>query len=104
MQRQLPSNHSARRPVAEFLSIVGALIALGVAFLLGIFFVAIVAGLILLGAAVVTVRVWWLRRQFRQAVAGHAPADAKTAVIEGEYTIVDADRSGHAGAPEGRDR
>lgn len=100
MTRQLPPHPATSHPVAQFLSFIGALIALGVAFFLGLFFVAVVAGLILLGAIALGVRLWLLRRQIQRAVS--AQADAGGRVIEGDYTIVDTERSNRAGENAGR--
>ena len=97
MTRRLPPHPARRHPVAEFLSFVGALVVLGVALFLGLFFVAVAAGLILLATAVFAARIWWLRRQIRRAAA--AQPDAKGRVIEGEYEVRDleGDGSGPAG-------
>ncbi|MGH8496409.1 MAG: hypothetical protein ACREVN_09780 [Gammaproteobacteria bacterium] len=93
MQYRLPPQQGpALHPVARFLSFLGAVLALGLAFFLGLFFVAVVAGLLLLGALVIGARVWWLRRQIRQALARRADEGEEGIVIEGQYTVVDAER------------
>ena len=98
MTRPLPPHPAKRHPVAEFLSFVGALVVLGVALFLGLFFVAVAAGLILLATAAFAVRIWWLRRQIRQAVA--TQPDGKGSVIEGEYEVRDPE--GASRAPDGK--
>ncbi|HUO81227.1 MAG TPA: hypothetical protein VM616_00040 [Gammaproteobacteria bacterium] len=104
MTRRLPPHPSKLHPIAEFLSFIGALVVLGVAFFLGLFFVAVAAGLMLLAAAAVAARVWWLRRQIRRADAGQTRADAEGRVIEGEYKVVDPQRPANVTAGKRDDR
>lgn len=93
MQYRLPPQQGpALHPVARFLSFVGAVLALGLAFFLGLFFVAVAAGLLVLAAAAIGAKVWWLRRKIRRAMADHAETEGEGTVIEGQYTVVDAER------------
>ncbi|MBA3564472.1 MAG: hypothetical protein H0W33_10795 [Gammaproteobacteria bacterium] len=93
MQYRLPPQIPSPHPVAKFLSFLGAIVALGVAFFLGVFFLAIVAGLILIGTAVIGTRVWWLRRKIRQSLERKTATGEEGTVIEGQYTVVDDGRA-----------
>ena len=84
----------ARNPLANLLvMIVGALVV-GVSIVLGVVAFITLGGLILVLAAVIGVRVWWLGRKMRKqfAAGGHAPGErsAGSEIIEGEYHVVSA--------------
>ena len=68
--------------------IVGALMV-GVSVVLGVFAILTLGGLVVILAAVIGVRVWWLQRKMRkQFASGAGEQSSKTGgveIIEGEY-------------------
>ena len=59
---------------------------LGVLFLLfGLFFSAVILGLVAIGGLVLAARVWWLRRQLLRQ---QPKQQAHMQVIEGEYQVL----------------
>jgi len=86
--RQFPAGN----PLANlFVIIVGALVV-GVSVVLGVVAFITLGGLVLVLAAVIGVRVWWLGRKMRkQFAAGETEPGEKSAsieIIEGEYHVV----------------
>jgi len=77
---------SAGNPLANVLLVIGISLALGFFVFLGM------AGLVLLMAAIMTVRSWWSRRQFGRKSPPEQEIRRETAVrrqiIEGEYREV----------------
>jgi len=74
-----------------FVIIVGALVV-GVSVVLGVVAFITLGGLVLVLAAVIGVRVWWLGRKMRkQFAAGETEPQERSAnieIIEGEYHVV----------------
>ncbi|GEM_PF-1937461 len=80
-----------RGPVARVAGIIGAIAVIALAATLGIVVLAVMLGLALIGAVIIAVRTWWLRRQMRRAAArgeGFGPTGptSRGRVIEGEYS------------------
>lgn len=61
--------------------VVGAII-FGVAVFVGAIFIAGLVGLILIAAAVIMIRVWWLRRQMDRYAREHGDLSAEYTVIK----------------------
>ncbi len=99
MYRGLPER-PAPGPVKRILGAVAAVAVIALAAALGVVVLAVLLGLAAIGAVIVTLRVWWLRRQLRQAAKtfeeGQHRRDQEERpgghIIEGEYTRRDADR------------
>lgn len=73
-------------PLAQAVSFVLAVIALALAAIFGVFILATLAGLIAIAAIGISLRVWWLRRQFEKAVReGKEPGDA----MQGEFIVIE---------------
>lgn len=73
-------------PLAQAISLVVGILVLGLAFVFGVFILAVLAGLITIAAIAISLRVWRLRKKYEQAVRqGREPGD----VIEGEFTVVE---------------
>lgn len=62
-----------RGPIAKVFGAIAAIAVVALAATLGIVVLAVALGLALIGAVVVAVRLWWLRRQFRAAGFGGEP-------------------------------
>ncbi len=73
-------------PVAQIVSFITGVVVLGVAAFLGIFILAALVGLIVIGSAVFAMRLWWIRRKIEQAVKdGRSPGD----VVHAEYIVIE---------------
>ena len=79
-------------PLANALMLVVGALAVGAAIVLGFLAFIVFAGIVLVLAAIVGIRLWWLSRKARKhyAKADELAARRKTPgrVIEGEYTVV----------------
>jgi len=76
-----------QKPRSVLMQIIGAIVGVGVlivSVVLGAFLMAGMLGFVLIAAAFVYGRLWWLRRQFQQA--------ANDEFIETEYRVVDSAR------------
>jgi protein-S-isoprenylcysteine O-methyltransferase Ste14 len=86
--------HPAGNPLANILVVIVGAIVIGVSFVLGIVALIALASALVVLAAVIGVRLWWLNRRIRRQ-RGHSaktssPSATNSAVIEGEYRVVDA--------------
>jgi hypothetical protein len=82
----------AGNPVANALmAIVGALV-IGAAIVFGFFVFLLLAGLVLVLACIVGIRIWWVGRKLRKlnetALKTRAGRDGDPRIIEGEYHVV----------------
>ena len=93
---RLPRSRSGRGLLERIATGVVAAVAFVIAATAAVFLFSIFFALIAALSAVVMVRVWWLRRKFRQAFdratsesPGHRQAQAQDGnVLEGEYEVV----------------
>ncbi|MCH8959645.1 MAG: hypothetical protein IIA05_05430 [Proteobacteria bacterium] len=73
-------------PVAQLVSFITGILALGLAAFLGIFILVVLVGLIVIGSAVFAMRLWWIKRKIEQAVRdGRSPGD----VVHAEYMVIE---------------
>ena len=89
--RQFPPGN----PLANALVVVVGAIVIAVAFVLGVFALVALASAVMVLAAIIGVRVWWLQRKVGAARKNHVnqkggPA-ADGEVIEGEFRVVGPD-------------
>ena len=59
--------------------------------MLGFFAFVILAAVVLVSAAIIGLRVWWLKRKMERGQAGQGPKSGRPTrvdVIEGEYKVV----------------
>ena len=80
----------AGNPIANVLVIIVGALVIGASIVLGFFAFLILAAIVLMSAAVVGLRVWWLKRKMTRngAVSGEAETVVRRIdVIEGEYQI-----------------
>jgi protein-S-isoprenylcysteine O-methyltransferase Ste14 len=83
----------AGNPIANvFVVIVGTLV-IAAAVVLGFFAFIVLASIVLVLGAVISLRVWWLNRKLARAATepGARPRATQTRVIEGEYHVVKSD-------------
>jgi hypothetical protein len=65
---------------------------------LGFFAFIALSGIVLVSAAIIGIRVWWLKRKMERTMGdqgdqgGQRPPGAPGGVIEGEFKVVDKDR------------
>jgi uncharacterized iron-regulated membrane protein len=83
----------ASNPVANALMAVVGALAVGAAIVFGFFIFMVLAGLVIVLAAIVGLRIWWAGRKLRkleETAAKRNPGRAAGAqgVIEGEYHVV----------------
>lgn len=89
-------NVSAGNPLANALMLVVGALAAGAAILLGFFAFVVLAGIVLVLAAIVGIRLWWFSRKLKREArrpsarpsAAHDEQASSGRVIEGEYTVV----------------
>ncbi len=91
--RQFPAGN----PLANALVVIVGAIVIAVAFVLGVFALVALASAVMVLAAIIGVRVWWLQRKVGAARKSHVnqkggPA-ADGEVIEGEFRVVGPDNS-----------
>ena len=95
--RQFPAGN----PLANALVIVVGALVIAVSFLVGIVALAAFLAAAVVMAAIIGIRVWWLKRKMAPRRKGRAgPADRQhpgTEIIEGEFRIVEQDRDGDVG-------
>ena len=88
-----PQAGGPRQWLSRVLAGLGAAAALVAAFFLGALVFVTALGLFVLVAAGVAIRIWWLRRQFREQMAAWEQAQRDGTgdgeVIEGDYVIVE---------------
>lgn len=86
--RQFPVGN----PLANLLVVIVGALVVGVSIVLGVVAFITLGGLVLVLAAVIGIRVWWLGRKMRkQFAAGMTDPGQKSAdieIIEGEYRVV----------------
>jgi len=95
-QSSFKSSFPAGNPFANILVIIAGALVIGASIVLGFFAFIALSGLVLVTAAVVGVRVWWLQRKLQRRGASMEDAARKQTstpgVIEGEYRVVSKDR------------
>jgi hypothetical protein len=88
----LQSGFPAGSPIASALVIIVGSLVIAASIVVGFFAFVILGSLLMLLAAVVSIRLWWLRRKFARDPAFRAPAGRRPhhapQTIEGEYRIV----------------
>ena len=73
-------------PFAQVASFITGVVALGIAAFLGIFILAALVGLIVIGSAAFAIRFWWIKRKIEQAVRdGQSPGD----VLHADYIVIE---------------
>ena len=85
----------AGNPIANVLVIIVGALVIGASIVLGFFAFLVLSAVVLVSAAVVGLRVWWLKR--KMASGGVSGGEGVTVrrrvdVIEGEYHVVGKDR------------
>lgn len=85
------SSFPAGNPIANVLVVIAGALVIGVSIVLGFFAFIALTGIVLVIAAVVGVRVWWLKRKMRSgspAGSTSGKRESPGGVIEGEYQVV----------------
>ena len=75
--------------IGRVIGVLGAIVVIAFSAFLGIFIFLALLGVAAVGAIVFAVRLWWLRRQLRQAAqqgqSAHPSRPAGGNILEGEY-------------------
>ena len=91
-QRQFPAGN----PLANALVVVVGAVVIAVSFVLGVVAFVALAGAVLVMAAIIGVRVWWLNRKMGARRNNHVNqkrgSSAQTEIIEGEFRVVGPDK------------
>ncbi len=85
----------AGNPIANVLVIIAGALVIGASIVLGFFAFLVLAAIVLMSAAVVGLRVWWLKRKMARdggVSGGQEMRRRRVDVIEGEYREVGKDR------------
>jgi uncharacterized membrane protein YphA (DoxX/SURF4 family) len=85
----------AGNPIANVLVVIAGALVVGASIVLGFFAFVALSAIVLVSAAIIGIRVWWLKRKMEQGQAQSGvqrPQGAPGGVIEGEYQVVDKDR------------
>jgi uncharacterized membrane protein YphA (DoxX/SURF4 family) len=94
-QYSAKSGFPAGNPIANVLVVIAGALVVGASIVLGFFAFIALGAIVLISAAIIGIRVWWLKRKIEQ---GQTPSDmqrprsAPGGVIEGEYKVVDNER------------
>jgi predicted lipid-binding transport protein (Tim44 family) len=90
----IKSSFPAGNPIANALVVIAGTLIIGASIVLGFFALIALCGIVLIAAAVIGIRVWWLKRKmqpgspFRDVDRSRRPP---TDVIEGEFKVVSKD-------------
>lgn len=90
-QRQFPAGN----PIANALVVIVGALAIGASFVLGLVAFVALGSIVLVMAAIIGIRVWWMtrrmKRQYGTDPQSRPPGSARVDVIEGEYRVVSND-------------
>jgi protein-S-isoprenylcysteine O-methyltransferase Ste14 len=90
--RQFPAGN----PLANVLVVVVGAVVIAVSFVVGVVAFVALASAVLVMAAIIGVRVWWLNRQMGTRRKNHVnqkgASSSRTEIIEGEYRVVGPDK------------
>lgn len=80
-------------PIANALVVVVGALVIGASIVLGFFAFLVLASIVLVLGAIVSLRVWWFNRKLRREMENQPPGAGGTQlhVIEGEYHVVKGD-------------
>ena len=80
-------------PVANALVVVVGTLIIGASIVLGFFAFLVLAGIVIVLGAIVSLRVWWFNRKLRREMENQPPPpdSVRLHVIEGEYHVVKGD-------------
>ena len=90
----MKNSFPAGNPIANILVIIAGALVIGASIVLGFFAFIALSGIVLVAAAVIGVRVWWLKRRIPQASTAESSSPKQRSpggVIEGEYKVVSKD-------------
>jgi len=87
---------SAENPVLQLLALIGALVVLGLAFVLGFVVIAVLAGIAVVALLVLRLKMSWRKwRGGPELIPRNAPQESSTShqatIIEAEYKVVSRD-------------
>jgi uncharacterized membrane protein YphA (DoxX/SURF4 family) len=80
-------------PIANALVVVVGALVIGASIVLGFFAFLVLAGIVLVLGAIISLRVWWFNRKLRREMDKQPSqsGSARLHVIEGEYHVVKGD-------------
>jgi predicted lipid-binding transport protein (Tim44 family) len=96
-QSSLKNSFPAGNPIANALVVIAGALVVGASIVLGFFAFIALSGIVLVSAAIIGIRVWWLKRKMERAMGEQGEHGAQRTpgapggVIEGEYKVVEKD-------------
>ena len=87
-QRGIPAGN----PIANILVIIVGALAIGASIVLGFFAFVVLGSIVLVLGAIISLRVWWLKRKLGSTLQEQAGKPPPGGVIEGEYHVVKGDK------------
>jgi len=97
LNRHTPNRHiSTGNPIANVLVVIVGVLTIGAFIVLGVFAAVALSGVVLLMAAILGIRMWWLGRklpaQRQTATTQNQTGAADNNVIEGDFEVISADK------------
>jgi len=93
--KQSPFNQGfpAGNPIANVLVVIVGAIVIGASIVLGFFAFVVLASIVLVLGAIVSLRIWWFNRKLRRRMEKQPSRgeNVEVHVIEGEYHVVKGD-------------
>lgn len=88
-KQQIPAGN----PLANALVIIVGALAIGASLILGVVALIILGSIVLILAAVIGIRVWWLNRRMSKGLRSgkHKESSQQIDIIEGEYRVISSD-------------
>ncbi len=90
----MKNSFPAGNPIANVLVVIAGALVIGASIVLGFFAFIALSGVVLVAAAIIGVRVWWLKRKIQAGQTAESSRQRKPpppGVIEGEYQVVSKD-------------
>jgi predicted lipid-binding transport protein (Tim44 family) len=88
------SGFPAGNPIANILVVIAGALVIGASIVVGFFAFVALSAIVLVAAAIIGIRVWWLNRKIARGqpqTDAQRQQDAPGGVIEGEFKVVDKD-------------
>jgi predicted lipid-binding transport protein (Tim44 family) len=90
----IKSSFPAGNPIANALVVIAGALIIGASIVVGFFAFIALTGIVLVTAAVIGIRVWWLKRKMQPGSPSgdvNRSRQTPTGVIEGEFKVVKKD-------------
>ncbi len=96
MIRHISNRNISGNPIANLLVIIVGVLTIGAFIVLGVVAAVALSGVVLVMAAVLVIRMWWIGRKLpKQGRTSNRPSHTRSSdntVIEGEFQVISADQ------------